>query len=51
MVIHEQGYGVVQQGAWLSMLGLAEIAGVLSSVYEFTPAELVRAIEVKLITS
>ena len=39
---------VVQQGAWLSMLGLAETAWVLSSVYEFSPEQLVQALEMLL---
>jgi len=39
---------VVKQGAWLSMLGLAETTWVLSSVYEFSPEQLVHALEMLL---
>lgn len=39
---------VVEQGAWLSVLGLAETAWVLSSVYEFSPQQLMHALEMLL---
>ena len=39
---------IVRQGAWLSILGLAETVWVLSSIYEFSPPELVHALEMLL---
>jgi len=38
----------VRQGAWLSILALAETVWVLSSIYEFSPAEVVHAVEMLL---
>jgi predicted nucleic-acid-binding protein len=38
----------VREGAWLSILGLAETVWVLSSVYEFTPTEVIHALEMLL---
>lgn len=38
----------VRQGAWLSILGLAETVRVLSSIYEFSRPELVHALEMLL---
>lgn len=39
---------VVQQGAWLSALGVAETVWVLSTAYDFGPSQLARAIEMLL---
>jgi predicted nucleic-acid-binding protein len=38
----------IQQGAWVSVLALAETAWVLAEVYDRSPAELAAAIEVLL---
>lgn len=38
----------VARGAWLSVLGLAETAWVLSSVYQFSPQQLIQALEMLL---
>ena len=39
---------VIEQGAWVSVLALAETTWVLSSVYELTSKELARTIEMLL---
>jgi predicted nucleic-acid-binding protein len=38
----------VEKGAWVSILALAEASWVLTSVYELTPKELAKAIEMLL---
>ncbi len=38
----------VANGAWVSLLALAEATGVLSAVYELTPAKIATAIEMLL---
>jgi predicted nucleic-acid-binding protein len=38
----------VEKGAWVSLLALAEAIGVLDSVYELNPSQLVTALEMLL---